>query len=244
MKTLSAYRIPSNLDSAAQDNAAIIGVGKSGETNLFLIRLGSNGSLDSSFGIGGEASTILATNLPHALKVETTGGKILVGGVATGYTGFGIVRWTSNGIIDNSFIFANEYIDQTYPSSFTNLFDGRYVMPRYGFGNGTLPSYAKLPVLDPNGIYQSTMTIESASSGQPWTGPCPTILGLQQDGRLVVKGLTKMHRYDPTLSTKTSNACVNYASLENKTSAVLQADDKMLAAGRYNGNIAMVRTLP
>lgn len=39
-------------------------------------------------------------------------------------------------------------------------------------------------------------------------------------------------------------SCSNYESFGSRTPAVLQTDDKMIAAGTYSGYIAIVGTLP
>jgi uncharacterized delta-60 repeat protein len=71
-----------------------------------LARYNTNGSLDKGFGISGEAASVA---LPSALAVQLDG-KILVAGtinnklIATGNTtGFGVVRFNSNGSIDTTF---------------------------------------------------------------------------------------------------------------------------------------------
>lgn len=71
-----------------------------------LARYNSNGSLDKSFGISGQAASVA---LPYAVAVQIDG-KILVAGgiismlIATGNaSGFGVVRFNPDGSIDTSF---------------------------------------------------------------------------------------------------------------------------------------------
>lgn len=74
--------------------------------NFILIRYNSNGTFDNTFGIGGIQTTDIGSLYESALSVAIqTDGKIVVCGKTQigGYYDFAILRYNSNGILDNSF---------------------------------------------------------------------------------------------------------------------------------------------
>ena len=71
-----------------------------------LARYNSNGSLDRTFGISGQAASVA---LPYAVAVQTDGRILVAGGIVSGLivtgnaSGFGVVRFNTNGSIDTTF---------------------------------------------------------------------------------------------------------------------------------------------
>ena len=95
--------------SALQNDGKIILVGNftafSGDHNLMVIRLNSNGSLDTNFGVNGKLNLELGSpyDFAYAVKIQTDG-KILIGGSSGGVNGgFCLVRLLPTGLMDPSF---------------------------------------------------------------------------------------------------------------------------------------------
>ena len=78
-------------------------------------------------------------------------------------------------------------------------------------------------------------------------GGCPDILAEQQDGKMVWKGMNndELYRYSANFLTIQKMSCsFSYPLVDYSTAAVLQSDNKMVAAAKYGANIAVIRTLP
>jgi len=95
--------------SALQNDGKIILVGNftsfSGDHNLMVIRLNSNGSPDTNFGVNGKLNLELGSpyDFAYAVKIQTDG-KILIGGSSGGVNGgFCLVRLLPSGQMDPSF---------------------------------------------------------------------------------------------------------------------------------------------
>jgi uncharacterized delta-60 repeat protein len=84
-----------------QPDGNILICGKSGN-NFIVARYTSSGALDNTFGSSGVTLTLLdaTNNVANALKLQSDG-KIIVSGQAG--SGTGVVRYTSNGLIDSAF---------------------------------------------------------------------------------------------------------------------------------------------
>ena len=92
---------------AIQIDGKIIAVGESyiNDLDFAVVRYNSNGSLDNSFGVNGKITTQMGeTDIPRTLSVQTDG-KIVVGGYSGsgGKYDFAIVRYNSDGSLDNTF---------------------------------------------------------------------------------------------------------------------------------------------
>jgi uncharacterized delta-60 repeat protein len=83
-----------------------------GVTNNKIIRLNTNGSVDSSFNIGtGFSPFIAGNNLVQTIIVQTDG-KVLLGGVFSSYNGTAannIIRLNTNGSVDSSFVYGTGF---------------------------------------------------------------------------------------------------------------------------------------
>lgn len=74
--------------------------------NFAVARFNENGSLDSQFGTAGKVSTYLGSSSDFAMKLGMAlqSGKIITAGtIATNNSNFGLIRYTADGIIDNTF---------------------------------------------------------------------------------------------------------------------------------------------
>jgi uncharacterized delta-60 repeat protein len=192
-------------DVALQPDGKILVAGFTSDglvDDIALVRLNSNGSLDLSFGDNGKVITRIgaAYNVATAMALQADG-KIIVGGYTSGGSGtdFLLVRYHTNGSIDNSF-------DG----------DGK-VMTHYGFldvltdiaiqpdGKIVAEGYTTLTLV-PSANYDIALlrynTDGSPDNGFGTTGKVITAVGagaaddrgmnmvLQPDGKIVVTGYT------------------------------------------------------
>jgi uncharacterized delta-60 repeat protein len=172
-----------------------------------LARYNTNGSLDKSFGISGQAASLAA---PAAIAVQSDG-KILAAGADTSSvaasgnsSGFGVVRFNPNGSVDATF--------------------GAHGGAITGFPNTNLTTAFAL-ALQPNG--------DIVAGGE--AGNVQTFTHLSESfalARYVDNG-----KLDSTFGTKgrvTTSFGSNAAALI--TSVVLQSDGKIVVAGTNGGN--------
>jgi uncharacterized delta-60 repeat protein len=103
---------PANINAVAlQSDGKTIGVGVGGENpgsvGFLVVRLNTNGTLDTSFGGGdGYVNTLVGGTSSSAIDVEiASDGKIVVGGNYASSTGgsFAVARFLPNGSLDNTF---------------------------------------------------------------------------------------------------------------------------------------------
>lgn len=120
---LIRYNINGTIDSSFGTNGEVMGrsgfgnslliqndgkilLGGSSNYNFALTRYNTNGMIDSSFGINGEVITSVGVSgEANTLGIQVDG-KILLGGYAmniTNFYDFALVRYNSNGSLDNSF---------------------------------------------------------------------------------------------------------------------------------------------
>jgi uncharacterized delta-60 repeat protein len=250
MRSLSAYE-SYNAVIATYSNILYVGVVENGTTETVILKFNSSGSQDMSFGTNGEALT--DANGSYSLDVDPGTGNILVSGRRrSDPNDYGVERFLTTGTLDPTFT----HWGATYagwvgsnPSSFVRLANGQFVLNERSFniavGGATL--WANIVRLSSSGGFTSRTLYEPTEfvQGAP-AGDCPDVMAQQQDGKLVLKGSNsdELFRFSTNFASTETMSCASYANMSNRTAAVLQSDDKMIAAGTYNGNIAMVRTLP
>ena len=217
-----------------------------------ILKYFSSGSQDTSFGNGGEL--VPSTYAFYKFATETSTGNILVAGKqVTGGNGYGFERFLPTGQADPTFTsFDTTYAGAAgqFPSSFVQRANGELVLNEWwnqynSFPPSTLGS--NLVRFQSDGDYIGRVNyIPVQVDPNPQSGPCPVIIAEQSDARIVARGVyyNKLYRFSSGYSTVQTTTCDPYSSLEDKTRAILQSDNKMLAAGRYNGYIAIARTLP
>ena len=251
MKALTGYGTSSLKNIATYANILYVGLARSNPSSGAVIKFNSSGARDMAFGTAGEL--IPASGTGYTLKVEAGTGNILVGGKKPDSSAYGIERFLPTGQIDPSF---NHY-DTTYeeqaftgPPPFIQLFDGRFVLNEVWYTYTPYPPFnfgSSLVRFASDGSYMGrTEYIPSSPSTPFFSGSCPNILDQQSNGRIVAKGVNddKLYRFSTSFSTINTMTCDSYAPLASRTDAILQSDGKMLGAGTYNGNLAIVRTLP
>src|SRR3954468_327865 len=79
--------------------------GVSGGSDFAVARFNSNGSLDTSFGMNGIATTDLGSlsDSAYAMAIQSDGKIVLAGETTRSTTDFALVRYNANGTLDTSF---------------------------------------------------------------------------------------------------------------------------------------------
>jgi uncharacterized delta-60 repeat protein len=251
-KVPTGYNTGHSSELATYANILYVGLVKDDYSSGAILKYFSSGSQDTSFGTGGVATPSSYIHFKMATEVGT--GNILVGGrEVIGGNGYGFERFLPTGQLDPTF---TRY-DTTYagaagqfPSNFVQRANGELVLNEWwnqynSFPENTLGS--NLARFQSDGDYIGRIAyipVHYDTGSHP--GSCPSIIAEQSDGRVVARGtyFDKLYRFSSTFSTTQTMNCDSYTALGEQTKAVLQSDNKMLAAGRYNGNIAIARTLP
>lgn len=104
-KTIVSNNIEFVSDVAIQSDGKIIVLGYS-NSQFVLVRYNSNGALDNTFGTAGIVLTQVSTSSEQAntMKIQSDG-KIVAGGygIFNGNSDFALVRYNTNGTLDNTF---------------------------------------------------------------------------------------------------------------------------------------------
>jgi uncharacterized delta-60 repeat protein len=256
-------------------NVALQADGKivlAGEVNgdVGLARLNTNGSLDSSFGAGGQVSTPLpyslsapdykfnVTNLaidPNSNASDSNGGKLLVSAEwqLTNNTTV-VLRYNSNGTLDTTFGGGAGYVNLTgtgRPAVVVQP-DDRTVVATNDSGAVLLARLNADGTLDTSfGNGGTVLTLPPANSGV--FADC---LALQPNGQIVVGGNISSTAYglmaarwntNGTLDATFGNGGFAVASGSGQGAAVaLEPDGRIVVAGNniYSGGIELARFLP
>jgi uncharacterized delta-60 repeat protein len=188
---------------AIQPNGKIVVAGvtvnpNTGIKDIALVRYNSNGSLDNSFDKDGKLTTNFngGDNFATSLAIQTDG-KIVVAGQAyndTGNLDFALVRYNSNGSLDNSFDGDGKQITafnvgNDFATSLAIQSNGKIVVAGYVYNPNT-PSYDFALVR-----YNSNGSLDNSFDGDgklttDFFGEYnfATSLAIQTDGKIVVAG--------------------------------------------------------
>ncbi|MBM3273334.1 hypothetical protein FJY94_08895, partial [Candidatus Kaiserbacteria bacterium] len=231
-----------------------------------LVRYNTDGSLDTSFDGDGKLTTKIGSNYDEGTSVVVqTDRKILVTGETNSrYTGFGLVRYNSDGSLDTSFDGDGKVTTDMGSSSesisLTLQPDGKILVVGYSLNS----SYtADLAVVR----YNSDGTLDTSFSGD---GKVTTAIGtgndwgqsvtVQVDGKILVAGYSwNSINYDFALVRYNTDGSLDASfdgdgkvttaignSSDYGESVTVQADGKILVAGYYanasgNSEFALVR---
>jgi uncharacterized delta-60 repeat protein len=152
------------------------------KTNSLLVRYNSDGTLDTSFGIGGKV--VESAGSVSVLAIQTDG-KIIAG------SSFTLMRFTSKGIIDTSFGIGGKvvtdikgyYSEQSRAIVIQN--DGKIILGGYGQESGPDKPHFMLIRYHKNGSLDSTFGVGGIVIGD--VGNCNSI-ALQSDGKIIAGG--------------------------------------------------------
>ena len=214
---LARYNSDGTLDNSFGTGGIVIGIAGKGHSMALqsdgkillggaldykfkLARYNIDGTLDISFGTGGEVITTVGSSAEaNALSIQSDG-KILLGGY--GYpsgiiSGFALVRYNSDGSLDNSF--GKDGIVITTIGSFSAISNamkiqtnGKIVLAGYAFSSSSnydvaIARYNSNGILDVGfGAGGTVIT----PIGAPYSYNSANALSIQKDGKIVLGGFT------------------------------------------------------
>ena len=200
-----------------------------GTTANYIIRLNSNGSIDSSF-VYGTGFDLSAFGGVYAISIQSNG-KILLGGIFTIYNGIGansIVRLNTDGSIDTSFVygtgFSNGFTFCRVSSILIQIDDKILIGGLFSDYNGT-SAYSIVRLNSDGSIDTSFVTGQGFDSGYGEV----FILIIQSNNKILVGG------YFGTYDTLTSaNSIVSLNSITNYTISGGSVDYNFFVQGLNN----------
>jgi uncharacterized delta-60 repeat protein len=211
-----------------------------GSTQRTLVRLGSNGSVDTSFNLSGDVNLDSFPNVEDILVLPD--GKIIIGGISRKISTSqvrGLLRLNSDGSIDETFntsgVGASNLVRRVLRQT-----DGKYIIGgQFTTYNGT--SRPRVARINTDGTLDTLFA--------PGTGAASTIndAALQADGKIIIGGFftsyngTAINRIARVNTDGTLDSSFNVGKGTNNTvnSVVIQTDGRLLIGGLFsdfNGN--------
>jgi uncharacterized delta-60 repeat protein len=183
--------------------ATLDSVTRSGD--FALARYNANGSLDKTFGTGGEVTTSFASQGPNATALATSividsAGRIVLGGST--FQEFALARYTANGSLDKSFGSGGKVLTSLGGKSLTGIdalaLDGQGRIVAAGFTNsgkdtlGDPLQELALARYNTNGSMDTTFGTGGEVITSFSTGSAASANGvvIQQDGKIVAAGFS------------------------------------------------------
>ena len=265
-------------DLGSYDNAYALAIQRDGKivlagytfvepnNNFAVIRYNINGSPDSSFNGNGKQTAILGSDLQIGNSVALqSDGKIVVAGYTLNGTfnnDFALARFTTNGILDNTFdndgILTTDFTSSDdYAGSVAIQSDDKIVVAGY--------SYIYLPGLNVQHLavsrYNRDGTLDNSFGdngkleGDSKQGDTRfNAIAIQADGKAVAAGVTwNGSNYDFAVARYNANGhpdstfnddgkqITNFGALDQASSIVIQPDGKIVVAGNCKTQFAIAR---
>jgi uncharacterized delta-60 repeat protein len=249
-----------------QTDGKIVAAGEDFSLDFLLARYNTDGSLDTSFGTGGEVVTHFGRNPAVALQSD---GKIVAAGLAflpaTGFD-FGVARYTTNGALDTTFGTGGE-VTTNIGQAPTNDFGGGVAIQADGklVVAGRAEVYFSdaenfaLARYNSNGSLDTTFgTGGEVITSFPGRASQATSEAIQADGKIVLAGIARggsdfhdsdfaLARYNTNGSLDTSfgsggEVVTDLGPFDEAASSIaIQPDGKIVVAGGSFGSFALVR---
>jgi uncharacterized delta-60 repeat protein len=181
------------LTVAVQDDGKIVVGGRDSSDDLLLLRYNSNGTLDNTFGSSGVVTYDMGhwDSQARAIAIQADG-KIVVGGESCCFSTFLILRYNSNGTLDNTFGSGGKVDYLEASSDFGDLAiqsDGKIIVT--GINTGEITTSSVIVVrLNSDGTLDSSF----GTGGQVIYDGGLTEFGkgvvLQNDGKIIIAGFS------------------------------------------------------
>lgn len=240
---------------AIQTDGKIVVAGDSGIANskdFALFRLNSNGTLDNSFGIGGEVFTAFSglDDEGNSVAIQSDG-KILAGGftLRNGIRCFAIARYNTNGSLDASFGGDGKVstsVGNTGASAFAlavksngKIFQSGEYTDSKGYGQFAAVKYNADGTLD-NSFAGNGKVAVSFNSG----GGNATSINIQSNGKIILAGINSVsENYNFALARLNTNGTLDnsfgssgkvitdFGGNDYGISSAIQSDGKIVVAG-------------
>ena len=234
---------------AVQTDGKIVAAGRTGGlsgVHFAVIRYNEDGSLDGTFGTGGEVTTSFGGTNDEALAValQANGKIIAVGYTNAGAYRFALARYNGDGSLDGSFGTAGQVttsfggFDLAGPVALQD--DGKIVAAGVASGRFALARYETDGSLDPT--FGTAGQVTTSFGG---TYDEASSVALQGDGKIVAAGSTEngvgsaqfaLARYDSdgsldgTFGTS-GKVTTSFAGKDYANAVTVQGDGKIVAAG-------------
>ena len=240
-----------------QNDGKIVAAGYSyngSQDEIALVRYNSNGTLDVTFGLGGKTTASIGSNDRGSSLLLQPDGKIVVTGYSHSITSgsdFAIVRYNSNGILDNTFGSAGKVTTDfglnDYGQSVAIQTDGKIVVG--GFSADFPPNVFVLSRYNITGTLDTTFGSLGKVTTDISSGDDDEIhsLIIQADGKIIATGFSGdypisnddfvLTRYNNngTLDTTFGNSgkvITDFGnSIDQARSSLIQSDGKIVVAG-------------
>jgi uncharacterized delta-60 repeat protein len=231
-------------------------VGRATESALSVVRLGADGSLDTSFGVGGVASLGVANrSVNTAAVIEQSDGNVIV--VGTANDDVVVARFLTDGRVDTSFgsngLALASFGPAMLATTVVQQYDGKLVI-----GGAVLSGMRQdgfLARFDTAGAVDASFGVGGAATYSSALAERVTALAQQTDGRLIaavradpgamtVLRLTRDGALDPSFDGD-GKALVEVAGIYSLATAVaVQSDGKIVIGGDGYGVGAVARLNP
>jgi uncharacterized delta-60 repeat protein len=216
-------------------------IGSISRSDFALVRYDTDGTLDTSFGTGGQVTTNFGSSSEIRSITLQSDGKIVAAGVSD--DNFAIARYNSNGTLDNTFSGDGKLTTDIGSfdgiSSIAIQSDGKIVAVGGSGNNFAIARYGTNGDLDNTFSGDGKLTTDFGSSLESFES-----VVLQSDGKIVAAGYSDgnfaVARYatngdlDNTFSGD-GKVTTNLGAIEEINSIALQSDGKIVAAG-YSGS--------
>ena len=221
--------------------------GGPGSNDFGLVRYNPDGSLDSSFSVGGRLRTNFGgfRNLPTGVALQGDGKIVAVGGAGRN-SNFALARFNPSGSLDTSFSGdgrqTTDFGGDDIGRGVALQGDGKIVA--VGDGPGTFDRDFTLARYNPNGSLDSSFSGDGKQSTDFGGRDGATAVALQGDGKIVVAGITgdpftndfALARYTPngTLDPSFSGdgkQTTSFGEFERATGVAIQGDGEIVVVG-------------
>ena len=243
---------------AIQSDGKIVVAGTN-ETEFALVRYNTNGTLDNSFGNGGIVTTQVSNGTEYiaSIAIQSDGKIVAVGWDSWGGSPFMIVRYNTNGSLDNTF--DNDGIVITTIGIGTKALsvaiqnDGKIVVAG-GSSNGST-SHNTLARYNTNGSLDSTFDTDGIVVTPVGVGNSQDFaysVNIQSDGKIVTAGTAYSYtafalaRYNTNGSLDntfdSAGIVITPMGLNTYASSIaIQSNGKIVVAGRNQNDFTLVR---
>ncbi len=252
----NSYDAGNSVAIQSDDKIVVAGSSHNANDNDFaVVRYNSDGSLDSTFSFDGKLTKDFAHSWEDdASVVIQSDGKIVVAGESADESyDFALVRYNSDGSLDNSFSTDGKlttdfggFNDDGESVAIQN--DGKIVVSGYSHGDIAVVRYNSDGSLD--NTFSSNGKVKTDFGSDEETG---FSVAIQNDGKIVVAGFSSNIFYDFALVRYNSDGSLdNSFDSDGKVttefgvnavgySVVIQSDGKIVVAGGYFDHFAVAR---
>jgi len=230
---------------ALQSDGKIVVGGQTGAINTTvgvgtILRLNTNGSIDTGFGSGGSVSIKFGDfNIFVSDVAIQSDGKILVAG-GSQIGGDDLVRLNSDGSFDDSFGSSGFVTLNMLPGLFVLQSDGKIVLLGQTVGNANTPGTSEMQRFNSNGTLDTTFgkagTAALVSGG--------SAIALQSNGKFLVTSsaafaAANVARYNSNGSLDTSFGISGQTAVLSGPGIALQSDGRIITAGSITTKTAV-----